>query len=180
MPSNQNESLRGIQNSLEHLLESQSIYDAMKDDVRNKLSSGELIASGYPPGGTGQTKKQTIEPEFWDNAEIDWDKGTASDDIEQYHRIRVAVVDQALVSEQASAADTATKGTPGRPTKSEMILEAIRVCDEADPEFSGLVGTLKKKRIWSQIQQANPDIKLEDGGFSDKTLEKYIRAYYKT
>lgn len=152
----------------------------MKDDVRNKLSSGELVASGYPIGGTGQAKKQQIEPEFWDNAEIDWDRGSASDHVAQYHRIRVAAADQAPVSEQASAADTTTKGTPGRPTKREMILEAIRVCDEADPEFSGMVGMLKKKRIWSQIQQANPDIKLEDGGFSDKTLEKYIRAYYKT
>jgi len=172
-PHNFESLVNNAQESLANWQEAQRIRDGMQDDVCNKLSSGGLGACRSAAGG--QAKK----PAFWDNAEIDWDNGKASDDIAHYRRIRVALPEHESVPEQAPAADTSSKRDPGRPPTGHIILAAIEVCDAADPQFSQLRRKLQEQRVREQIKRDRPEVDTEGGGFTPKTIMTYLGRYYK-
>jgi hypothetical protein len=161
-------------NIIQNYQNTKYIMDIMEQQVRHKLSHGELTSYGSPVGSTAQSKRSLIPPEFWDNATIEWAKGSAWDDISQYRRIRVTVPDQ------PPATDTASGKTPGRPTQRDTIMEVIRACDRADSEFKSLDGKSKRARIRDQIERNHPNCDPYGMGCKDKTLEKYIRQYYKS
>jgi hypothetical protein len=162
-----------LHNIIQEYQKSKSMIKAMEWQVRDKLSNGELVAYGYPVDAARQSKRTAIPAEFWDNATIEWNKGIASDDIAQYYRIRVAVV------QHVTALAPAYKKRSGRPSERETIIEAIRVRDLAGPDFKNLGQKLKKKQIREQIKHDDPNVDPDGPGYNDKTLEKYIREYYK-
>lgn len=139
----------------------QEIRKKMQDELLDALFASDLVALGYREKPSISAAPAHIDPDFFEDPQIDLKEDAAEAFGKRYNRIRI--YDPATLLPDA-------KPKIGRPGAANRIFAAIRDLTNSNPDFC----SLPRKKACDEIRNHIGEKNIRGSGLSDQNIEKYI------
>ncbi len=139
------------------------VIDQLKYNLLDALYNSDLLAFGYRSSPSKSSNPVKIDPIFFDNPKIVWDKNSAEFNGKSYISIRIFAQNSLPQDKMAQT---------GRPSSAKAINSAIKDLIQHNLHFCDQ----PRKVACDQIRQKIGRQLKNGNGLSDKNLSKYIIA----
>ena len=144
--------------------ENSGIAMEMKSELLDDLFNGQLIATGYRVAQKRSRDPVEIDPNLFDDPEIDWRHSIVRGLAQEFHNVRI--------SSPLPFPDVDKGGRKGRPGSGTAIKAAIERVASRNPDFC----KLNRAQAANEIRKELSITEIPGNGLSDQNLAKYIRA----
>lgn len=149
-----------------------ALVESMQSALCVRLLNEELYAYGSPAHTSSDRTPRRIHSEFWENPDINWEKGIANDANSKFQRIRIV--------DPRDFPEIELKPTIGRKTHKALIYQAIEGILPNCPEFEKLQNKQQIEKVREFIATKNPHLDPYEGkGFGDDAIRKHVKTYLK-
>lgn len=171
------EAAKSMSSTWSHYKAEREIIWAIRAHLRDKLSSGALIAYGFE---TADPKCPSQIPSYlFEHGDfIDWQNSSVEGNGLQYLSVKVLLPDQmaALDPHANDHSDNHNGSKGGRPTSKLRVSEAIWAIMNANRNFAGLPIKTQISEVKKYVLKNHPDEFPGSKGLSDKTVGSHIRS----
>jgi hypothetical protein len=143
-----------------------SAFTRAYEETINDLIAGRIVCLGRK---SKSYEFQVIDPAFWIGATVDWGANAAM-------RGRQSMIDlRVSIAPSNTSAQPEPRQGPGRPSKAAAIRAAIVEYAKSDPRLGR--PPLERYRAYHAYLSERGFNPRREGGFKDKTFEKYEREF---